>query len=1088
MTDTIQHCSACGRVVRNSRLRGLCPACLARGISSVSEAPPEASPEAEEADDALFHLPGHDVLEEIARGGMGIVYRARQHHPAREVALKMLLPGGATPALRERFRNEARTMSDLEHKGVLPLHQFGEHGGTPWFTMKLASGGSLVDRLKGPSGSPFPPREAAALMAEIADAIAYAHQRGVLHRDLKPGNILFDAEGHPYVADFGLAKLDSASAGGLTHSRALLGTPHYLAPELARKAGASATVATDIYALGAILYELLSGRPPFQAETIAALLRSIADDDPPSLLARSSSTQPGMIPRGLAAIAGKAMARDPARRYRDASAFAADLRAWLAGEAIEARPPGALEKLARWLRKHPALAASLTLFALGVGAVIILQAKSGRDLRRERDTAESARGDALAREAAAARASGRPDLRDAGLAAARAAAAFKVTPELRDDAITLLATPAFAPRDTLAAGPSEIVPLAPDHDVLVTRDDKHIVLRPLRNPSDPALTSPELAVPIASVLYIAPQAKLVAVRCHDSTHHLYDRDQDRWIRSWREPCWGFVVSRDGRSLAWGRQGSGRGVIENLLTGEVRLEFTTPRRQAVPRGFSPDGKLLAVGGFMSGPDRRDDGIAIIDTATGEVRHQLECNLLEKQMPGVAWRPDGRAVAVNQGTSDFHCHTFDGPLVRERIIGHLSEGESLSWHPDGRWLATAGFDGTLRIWELPSRREVLRLPYLFEHIQFSRDGTELAGLEDGRTLHRFTFTVPSCVRQMPLPRTSSDNSRQRPSWGCALSPDGRLGITASNAGLHWFDAVTGTRLGWQGIGYALGMTFDATGDTVHAASSRGLWRIPVKRTGLAGYEAVLAANIRQAQVPDYAYRLSLSADARRLVYTSQDHGVSWLELPAGAPQRLPTPFPVNPCVISPDGRWIVAAGGDHAAEDCGLLVHDLTKTGTGPQLLPGYSRYTYSCFSPDGTRLYVYSRGFQAALATGTWQRLWTYDRSGESDNQHLLALSGDGSLLAAVDSGGVIGLFDPRSGRRIASLRHPVASWIGWMAFDRTGARLIATTLPDSAVIWDLRELRRELVALGLDWDLPPYPPAPRHGKFTLRFVPEMLAK
>ena len=1087
MTDTIQHCSACGRVLKNTRLRGLCPACLARGVSSVRDAPQEEIPATEETDDALFHLPGHDVLEEIARGGMGIVYRARQHHPAREVALKMLLPGGATPALRERFRNEARTMSDLEHKGVLPLHQFGEHGGTPWFTMKLASGGSLADRLKSGAGQRFSPRDAATLMAEIADAIAYAHQRGVLHRDLKPGNILFDAKGHPYVADFGLAKLDSASAGGLTHSRAMLGTPHYLAPELARKAGTTATVATDIYALGAILYELLAGRPPFLAETLAALLRSIVDDDPPSLLSRSS-TQPDMIPRGLAAIAGKAMAKDPDRRYRDAAAFAADLRAWLAGEAIEARPPGALEMLARWLRKHPALAASLTLLAVGAAAVIILQAKSGRELRRERDTAESARGDALAREAAAARASGRPDLRDAGIAAARAAAAFKVTPELRDDAITLLAMPAFAPRDAMEAGKCEIVPLAPDHDVLVKRDDKRIILQPLLDPSQPAHASPELPQRIATVIYIAPEAKLVAVRCHDSTHHLYDRTRDKWIRSWQDPCWGFVVSRDGQLLAWGRQGSGNGVIENLLTGEIKLEFTVPRRQAVPRAFSPDGRLLAVGGFMPEPKRRDDGIAIVDTATGEVRHHLECNLFEKQIPDVVWRPDSRAVAVNQGTSDFYCHTFDGPLVRERIIGHLSEGESLSWHPDGRWLATAGFDGTLRIWEMPSRREVLHLPYLFEHIQFSRDGTELAGLAEGRTLHRFSFTVPACVRQMPLPRNASDSNRQRPSWGCALSPDGRLGITASNAGLHWFDAVSGTRLGWQGIGYALGMTFNDAGDTVYTTSSSGLWRIPVKRTGLAGYEAVLAANIRQPQLRDYALRVCLSEAASRLVYTSNEGGVSWMELPDMTPHPLPTPFPVNPCVISPDGRWIVASGGDDAAEDCGLLVYDMEKPEAQPRLLTGYSRYTYTCFSPDGTRLYAYSRGFQTALATGTWQRLWTYDRSGESDNQHLLALSGDGSLLAAVDSGGVIGLFDPRNGTRLASLRHPVSSWIGWMAFDRTGARLIATTLPDSIVIWDLRELRRELGELGLDWNLLPYPPAPRHGKFTLRFVPEVLAK
>ena len=453
----------------------------------------------------MFRIPGHDVLEEIARGGMGIVYKARQHHPAREVALKMLLPGGATPALRERFRNEARTMAELNHPGILPLFQFGEHGGTPWFTMKLAGGGSLAERIKAGTAADSP-RQAAALMAEIADAVAYAHERGVLHRDLKPGNILFDGEGRACVADFGLAKLDSQSAAGLTHSRAMLGTPHYLAPELAAKAGTTATVATDVYALGAIFYELLAGRPPFQSETIAGLLRSIVEDDPPSLL-HTRSTMTGIVPRGLAAIAGKALAKEPASRYRGAAALAADLRAWLAGEAIEARPPGAWEKATRWMRRHPAWTAGAAAVLTGLSAVIFLQAKSARELRSERDLAQAARreaeqerGRALAREAAAACASGRLETRNAGLAAAKAAAAIRVTPEQRDEAITLLATPGLEPAGTLDCGKCEIMPLAPDHDVLVKRDDKRIVIQNLED-SSPPHHSPPLAIRIASVAW-----------------------------------------------------------------------------------------------------------------------------------------------------------------------------------------------------------------------------------------------------------------------------------------------------------------------------------------------------------------------------------------------------------------------------------------------------------------------------------------------------------------------------------------------------------------------------------------------------------
>lgn len=1025
-------------------------------------------------------LPGHDLLEEIARGGMGVVYKARQHSPDRTVAVKMLAPNVSWSVHRERFLLEARTLAELDHPGLLPVYQSGEAGGVPYFTMKLARGSSLAERRAALTGKW---REIAAVMAEVAEAVAFAHEHGVLHRDIKPGNVLFDTDGttgaeRAYVADFGLAKLAS-EASDLTRSVAMLGTPHYVSPEVAERGAAAATVASDVYALGAVLYELLAQRRPFEAESIPALLRAVCESDPAPL--------PAQVPRDLAIIARQTLAKNPQHRYATARALADDLHAWLHGAPITARPATLRENFARWLRRHPALAASLALVIAGVTAFVFIQARSARELRAERDIAQSARGDALAREAAAARASGRADLRNGGLAAAKAAAAFKVTPELRDDAITLLAMPGMEPLPVLDGGKCEIVPLCPDHDVLVKREEKHIVLHNVRDPSQPPQRSPDLTGRIASVAYISPQAGLVAVRCHDSSHHLYDRAQNRWVRSWMQPCWGFAVSPSGKRLAWGRDGSGEVVIEDLLTGAQQLAFTTPRRQAVPRAFSPDGKLLAVSGFKRS-NVWDSGLAVIDTQTGGLKHDLACDLLETQMADVSWRPDSRALALNQGTSDFICHTFDGLPMRERIIGHTAEGEAVAWHPGGRWLFTAAFDGSVRLWELPWRREVLRLPLLMESVQFSRDGTELAGLEwGGGKLYRFRFQAPASLVQMPLPRNSGDHNRQRPPWACALSPDGRLGISASDAGLHWFDAVKGERLGWQGIGYTLGLIFNPAGDTVYATSSTGLWRIPLKRTGLAGYEAVLAANIPRPQLPGQFLRVAISEDNRRIACTSMD-GPGIVQLPDFTRRLLPAPFPLNPCTLSPDGRWMVASGGDEAPEQCGLAFYDLEKPEAPPRILPEFSRYTYTCFSPDSRCLFVHTRGFQTALAAGTWERIWTHDRRSEPDTQHMITVSGDGTLLAAVEPGGAIGLYDPRDGRRLALLTHPVASWNGWLGLDHTGSRLIWPTLPDSVIIWDLRKLREELTALGLDWDMPPYPPAPGHGRFTLRFVPEALVK
>jgi eukaryotic-like serine/threonine-protein kinase len=267
-------CRTCGSPTDEDDLGGLCAPCVLKfaveeGGASVtnSQSPaPSTAP--------LLNIPGYAIREEIARGGMGIVYRAVQREPEREVALKMLLPHQmSSPGMLERFRLEARAIAALEHPAILPVYHVGEHNGLPFFTMKLAIRGSLAqcrDRYYGEW------QAIGELIASLAGAVQFAHDRGVLHRDLKPGNVLFDEAGRAYVSDFGLAKLVDAGSE-LTRSVDLLGTPHYVAPEVAARSAKEATTASDIYSLGSILYELLAGRPPFEAEGVPALLKKIAE-------------------------------------------------------------------------------------------------------------------------------------------------------------------------------------------------------------------------------------------------------------------------------------------------------------------------------------------------------------------------------------------------------------------------------------------------------------------------------------------------------------------------------------------------------------------------------------------------------------------------------------------------------------------------------------------------------------------------------------------------------------------------------------------------------------------------------------------
>ncbi len=348
-----QHCGA-SLPAEDPLEGGVCEACLWQELSGAASS----------AGIALQHLvEGHDILEELGRGGMGVVYRARQHSPRREVALKMLLPlDSGREEVRRRFQQEARALAELEHPAILPLYEVGEADGLPYFTMKLAGGGTLAQALK--RDGPWPARRAVELLAVIADGLQYAHEHGVIHRDIKPGNVLFDEAARAYLADFGLAKLEDGG-GSFTHSAGVLGTPAYLAPEIAALGARAATIASDVYSLGAVLYELLTGRPPFVIEGLAALLRQITEEEPDS-----PSTLNTQVPRDLEIISLKCLRKIPGERYATAAEFAADLRRWLRGEPILARQFTPAERLWKWVRRRPALAAlsaALLLLTLGSG-------------------------------------------------------------------------------------------------------------------------------------------------------------------------------------------------------------------------------------------------------------------------------------------------------------------------------------------------------------------------------------------------------------------------------------------------------------------------------------------------------------------------------------------------------------------------------------------------------------------------------------------------------------------------------------------------------------------------------------------------
>ena len=306
---------------------------------------------AERVERGLFpKIPGYEITSELGRGGMGVIYMARQNGLDRLVALKMVLSGAhANTDQLLRFLAEAETAAHIRHQGIVQVYETGRHEGLPFFTMELVDGGSLADRL---DAGPLPSPAAARVALLLAEAVAAAHTAGVVHRDLKPSNIMLTAHGIPKITDFGLAKRFEAG-DGLTRTGSILGTPSYMPPEQARGDKAVGP-AGDVYALGAILYEMLTGRPPFRSDNPISTLSLVLNSTP----ARPRSLNPA-VPGDLETVALKCLEKEPAKRYATADALATDLRRFLDGRAILARRAGAAEKLGRWAKRNPAVAALL---------------------------------------------------------------------------------------------------------------------------------------------------------------------------------------------------------------------------------------------------------------------------------------------------------------------------------------------------------------------------------------------------------------------------------------------------------------------------------------------------------------------------------------------------------------------------------------------------------------------------------------------------------------------------------------------------------------------------------------------------------
>jgi WD40 repeat protein len=673
MMNEPQCCPSCGISLPGRRLDGFCPACAWKELSN-HDAADEVPKQVGRESGLLMRVPGYELLEEIARGGMGIVYRAQQLEPRRTVALKMLLPHQLGSAeMAERFRLEVRALTELDQPAILPVYQVGEHNGLPFFTMKLATGGTLAQRKHQLFGNW---RAIAELVVRLAEAVQFAHEHGVLHRDLKPGNILFDEQDRAYVSDFGLAKLVSEDTD-LTRSASFLGTPHYVSPEVAARSARQATTASDVYSLGAILYELLSGHLPFEADGVPALLKKIVESEPARVNCGQPGARPGTpVPRDLEVICLKCLAKEPPRRYGSARELAEDLRRWLEGKPIQARPVAPAERLWRWAVRNPALAAVSASLALTLLLGAPLLWRANHRLREALEKSARAEAAALANlqaqllaQVRSQRPTGYGGNPAAALELVERAARIKPTLEARNEAVA-----------ALAAGGAR---------------------RPVFRELDAGSTG-QAALSTGCTFDISHDDRLLLVGTMAGVQ-LRDTASGRQLWSTNVPAlpWMYVAFHpDGRSLLYSTRETGIVRCEyrwrDGAGGEVVAEVGEP--QTIGRPYDSTIQSIGPGGWVVALDRDPLFIVRMDLWPDGDPQRARTIASGERMTALSLSPDGRwAASTTLPVTDVRL--WDALTGRSTGLLGVTGAGARQFSPDNRWLVVRG-PKEFRLWEVGS----------------------------------------------------------------------------------------------------------------------------------------------------------------------------------------------------------------------------------------------------------------------------------------------------------------------------------------------------------------------------------------------------
>jgi WD40 repeat protein/serine/threonine protein kinase len=1042
--------------------------------------PTARTSELDQASKPVRYFGDYELLEVIAQGGMGVVFKARQVSLNRVLAIKMLRGGRlASPEDLMRFRLEAEAAAQLDHPNIVPIYEVGEHEGHHYFSMKLIEGGNLAERIGRFAGHP---RVAARLMAMVARAVHYAHQRGILHRDLKPSNILLaDRPGEPLdqtwpmVTDFGLAKrVQAGDARVLTSSGAILGTPSYMAPEQAGSSPANMTTAVDIHALGVILYELVVGRAPFSGVTVLETVRQVRDAEPPR--PRSLNTA---VPRDLETIILKCLEKNPQRRYSSAEALADDIDRFLADQPIQARPASTFERLVKWTRRRPAVAAVVALACLSslAGLLAVRSHQAAGRLRsqvaetgialdqetRKRAHAESQladmEDDAYFKQLAVAQAeweNNNPALADELLERCpnrlRGWEWHHLRRRFHSELGTLLGHNGFLCGTAFKPDGNQVACAAETSGFLLW--DSGLQGGPRRIPGHDGTIYSLAFDHIGTHMATAGVGGEVAFwNLMTGARISVFRGHHGWVA-------GLAFSSDDQTLASaGEDGTIRlwnlGSEHTLASDQSARTFSGHVGPVLGVAFSADGTLLASAGH-------DGSVRVWDLRPHAARPYRVLHGHAEAVRCVAFHPR-RNVLASAG-ADRIVRIWDlatgHEVLRFGDFGNRVEG--IAYSPDGGQIATAGLDRSVRLWDAVTGRPLASFPGhaapVFS-VTFSPDGKKLASASQDSTIKVWDLTTEPGVRVLSLEREDDGPIAAPIGWvgGLAFRPDGlELAAAGTDHSLAVWNIATGKARHWLpgGAGPLTAIRYSPDGKLIAAASAD-------RKVYLRDAES-LAAHLVLDDNENGLVSLAFNPQGSMLA-TGGGQPLDVLQQPEGkVSPRADRPVPVRlwsaktgsplhllgghlgsirALVFDHKGNQLISAGSDQM-----IRVWDTT-SGHLLRTLSGHSQPIHAlALSPDGSEL-------ASAGADGSI-RIWTL-----SDGRLLRAVAGQanwildvafhpaGTRIASAGGDSTVRLWDPTAGREILTLRGHHARVHG-VAFSTDGSRMASASADGTVRVWE----------------------------------------